>query len=129
MKSLRRSALASLVTVLTVTSNAYLSFAQSGTNQSARVPYNENKVLWTSTSSNAEDFGRELAELYTTLYISGRLSLRPITVQSDSIETILRENGNLVGPEFPLAIDSLACDLNRDRCERASSYRPKLVTA
>jgi subtilisin family serine protease len=123
MKSLRRSALASLVTVLTVTSNAYLSFAQSAANQSARVPYNENKVLWTSTSSNANDFGRELVELYTTLYISGRLSLRPIKVQSDSIETILRENGNLVGPEFPLAIDSLACDLNRDRCER-ESIRP-----
>jgi subtilisin family serine protease len=119
MKRLRGRVLTLTATVLAVISITYPSFPQDAASQPARAPDNEDKVLWTSTSANAIDFGRELSELYTTLYVAGRLSLRPnVIAQSDRIESVLRENGNLVGPEFPSTIDSIACDLNADRCER-----------
>ena len=45
---------------------------------------NEDKVLWTSTSANAIDFGREQSELYTSLllqdvFLSSRTSSRSLT--------------------------------------------------
>jgi subtilisin family serine protease len=119
MKRLERIALKLVSTVVAVILSAYPSYTQNAANQPADARDNEDKVLWTSTSSTAIDFGRELSELYTTLFSAGRLSLRPYVVaQSNSIEKVLRDIGNLVGPEFPLAIDSLACDLNANRCER-----------
>ncbi|MBT1508869.1 S8/S53 family peptidase [Bradyrhizobium sp. SRL28] len=84
----------------------------------------DDKVLWTSASSSAHDFARELSELYSTLYTTGRLSLRRnVIAQSDNIEEVLRDNGNLVGPEFPEAIDSLVCDLNANICQRSHTLR------
>lgn len=119
MKRLQSRARVLLTIALAVNAIACPVFSQDAANRSGAVPDNEDKVLWTSTSASAIDFGRELSDLYTTLYVSGRLSLRPIVIAwSDKIEDVLRENGNLVGPEFPSAIDSIACDLNADRCER-----------
>jgi subtilisin family serine protease len=118
MKYLPHKSFTLVATILAVVSNAYPSSSQNPGDQPTRA-VDEDKVLWTSTSSNAHDFGRELSELYITLYNAGRLSLKPhVVAQSDSIEKVLRENGNLVGPEFPSAIDSLACDLNANRCQR-----------
>jgi hypothetical protein len=83
-------------------------------------------VIWNSTSKNAVGFSNELSELYLTLYNTGRLTVRPdVLAGSASIENVLRQNGILVGPQFPTEIDSLACDLNANRCTRD---RAKLVT-
>jgi subtilisin family serine protease len=76
-------------------------------------------LLWDSISKNATDFSTELSELYLTLYNTGRLTVRPVPrAGSESIEAVLRNNKILVGPRFPVEIDSLACDLNANRCTR-----------
>ncbi len=126
MKHPRRSTLPlGLMVTLGIASlgiaSAGLAHAQSNLNQLSRLADSGDTVLWTSTSSNAVDFGRELSELYTTLFVTGRLSLKPTIALSADIEQVLRQNGNLVGPEFPPEIDSLACDLNANRCERERS--------
>jgi subtilisin family serine protease len=118
MKRLQPGVLTLASAALAVIVGACPAWPQNAVSPLAGAPGSEDKVLWTSTSSNATDFGRELADLYTTLYTAGRLSLKPYVVQSDSIEKAMRENDNLVGPQFPPAIDSLACDLNSDRCTR-----------
>jgi subtilisin family serine protease len=77
------------------------------------------QVIWTSTSSNATGFAAEVSQLYLNLYNTGRLSLRRnVKATSGNIEQVLRANGNLVGPVFPRELDSLACDLNSNRCFR-----------
>ena len=45
-------------------------------------------ILWTSTSSNASDFARELSDLYVRLYNSKRLSLALRIAKSANTTTI-----------------------------------------
>ena len=79
----------------------------------------EKVIRWRSANQSRAEIPESLADLYTTLYNTGQLSLMSITDhEGQMIEQIMRNAEIMVGPHFPLAIDSLMCDLNPRVCSR-----------
>jgi hypothetical protein len=79
-------------------------------------------AVWISQNKNAEQLGQQITELYLTLYHASpsRLSLQLYSpVEEINAEQVFRKKDLFFGASFPLALDSLACDLNGHLCARS----------
>lgn len=77
------------------------------------------ELEWRSTSETDAELAIELSALYATLYNSGNLSVREVTLsQTPYVEPLLRNEGVFMGSHFPQVMDALMCDINEDACSR-----------
>ncbi len=92
-------------------------------------------AAWSAQNSNYAELGQSINQLYLTLY-NAQPSRLTVRIQTASIEKnaeeLFRTFGLFLGPVFPLALDSLACDLNSHVCSRsltpASVEKLKILT-
>ncbi|MFZ7090793.1 S8 family peptidase [Primorskyibacter sp. 2E233] len=77
---------------------------------------------WRSHSENATELSNEMEALYLSLYNSGNLTLRRVTMdKSPFVERVLRDENLFYGAFFPQSLDAMMCDLNPDLCRRSRS--------
>lgn len=77
-------------------------------------------LLYVTRNKNMQELGDELGRLYVSAANQGRLTVAKFDVgQPDqNIETLFRTNNLFKGAQFPLPLESLACDLNPQMCKR-----------
>lgn len=76
------------------------------------------QLVWQSISPDQSALPQEFANLYVSLYNSGNLAVRTVPLGERYIEPAVRDAGVLHGSGFPVALDALLCDLNKDVCDR-----------
>jgi subtilisin family serine protease len=88
------------------------------------IKQSKGQTIWISQSSNAEDFANELSNLFVTLYNTGRLSVvTDLHSDASTLEGVARQQHLLIGPIFPIGLESLICDLNASVCVRDRTDR------
>lgn len=61
----------------------------------------------------------KVESLYLAAVAKGSFPVKRVEVKpGDTIEAILRENGAFAGSFFPVTLNALTCDLNKDTCSR-----------
>ncbi|KAA3620668.1 MAG: hypothetical protein DWQ08_15125 [Proteobacteria bacterium] len=77
------------------------------------------KVQWRSESVTGSQLAQSLERLYVVLYNTGSLpTRRHRDPDGTAVEAILRQNDLFFGAYFPVGVDAVLCDLNRDVCLR-----------
>lgn len=82
-------------------------------------PPAEDTYLWVSNNSSFTELPEAIASLFVTLRNAGQLPTRVVRdAMGRTAEEVLRDEGLLLGPHIPVALDSLMCDLNPHICSR-----------
>ena len=96
--------------------SATVTHAQGSRETLASIP---ESIVWRTGAVHEEAIPLEIERLYLTLYNTQNLQIKKYTGDANKkIEDILREERLFFGNYFPVGIDSLLCDLNKDVCKR-----------
>ena len=70
-------------------------------------------------SKNLNELSRQIESIYKGLILGGRFPVYRYQVrQGDTVEAVIRRESGYSGSHFPIALDSIACDLNYTICSR-----------
>jgi hypothetical protein len=74
--------------------------------------------------SGPNALAQQLESFYFALLSSGQVPVRYVVVnEGDSIEKILRREAAFRGGFFPVVLDALSCDLNKEVCRRSLNQK------
>ncbi len=105
-----------------------LAFVFAAGTGSAEIEVPKVTLDWQSSAANATELSVEIEQLYLALYNSGNLTVRQIDIGNPPyVESLLRSEGVMHGAYFPVALDAMMCDLNRQYCSR--DLQPAAVQA
>lgn len=85
----------------------------------SRIEALPNTLVWRTKSTAGDRMGVSLEMLYVFLYNTQQLPVRVYSKDTGRmLEQILRDEELFYGTSFPVGIDSVLCDLNRNVCSR-----------